>query len=107
VSDMSILSTTLFVIGAVTGISAFMFSMYKVAKRIDQAIGVDADGKTLSDRMSRVEHQLWENGGDSLKDQVNSIASSQTEIRAEMGIIKDLLIGTIEKPKKARVRKAS
>jgi len=107
VSDMSIFSTILLVVGTVTGVGAFMFSIYKIAKRVDQAIGVDSQGKTLSERMSRVEHQLWENGGDSLKDQVNLIANSQTEIKAEMGIIKDLLIGTVEKPKKARVRKAS
>ena len=106
-SNMSIMSTILLVVGTLTGVGAFMFSIYKIAKRVDQAIGVDSQGKTLSERMSRVEHQLWENGGDSLKDQVNSIASSQIEIRAEMGIIKDLLIGNIEKPKKARVRKAS
>ncbi len=106
-SDMSIFSTILLVVGTVTGVGAFMFSIYKIAKRVDQAIGVDSQGKTLSERMSRVEHQLWENGGDSLKDQVNLIANSQTEIKAEMGIIKDLLIGTVEKPKKARVRKAS
>jgi hypothetical protein len=104
---MSIMSTILLVVGTVTGVGAFMFSIYKIAKRVDQAIGVDANGKTLSDRMARVEHQLWENGGDSLKDQVNSIAIAQTEIKAEMGIIKDLLIATVEKPKKARVRKAS
>jgi hypothetical protein len=104
---MSIFSTILLVVGTVTGVGAFMYSIYKIAKRVDQAIGVDSQGKTLSDRMSRVEHQLWENGGDSLKDQVNLIASSQTEIKAEMGIIKDLLIGTVEKPKKVRVRKAS
>jgi hypothetical protein len=107
VSNMSIMSTILLVVGTLTGVGAFMFSIYKIAKRVDQAIGVDAQGKTLSERMSRVEHQLWENGGDSLKDQVNSIASSQIEIRAEMGIIKDLLIVNVEKPKKARVRKAS
>lgn len=106
-SDMSILSTILLVVGTLTGLGAFMFSIYKIAKRVDQAVGVDSDGKTLSDRMSRVEHQLWENGGDSLKDQVNSIASCQTEIRAEMGIIKDILIATVEKPKKEKVKKAS
>ena len=104
---MSILSTILLVVGTLTGLGAFMFSIYKIAKRVDQAVGVDSDGKTLSDRMSRVEHQLWENGGDSLKDQVNSIASCQTEIRAEMGIIKDILIATVEKPKKEKVKKAS
>ena len=104
---MSVLSTILIVIGGVTGISAFMFTIYKFAKRIDQAIGVDSDGKTLSDRMSRVEHQLWENGGTSLKDQVNSIEACQIEIKAEMGIIKNILIGSVEKPKVRKVRKAS
>lgn len=104
---MSVLSTILIVIGGLTGISAFMFTIYKFAKRIDQAVGVDPYGKTLSDRMSRVEHQLWENGGNSLKDQVNSIESCQIEIKAEMGIIKNILIGSVEKPKVRKVRKAS
>ena len=104
---MSVLSTILIVIGGLTGISAFMFTIYKFAKRIDQAVGVDSDGKTLSDRMSRVEHQLWENGGNSLKDQVNSIEACQIEIKAEMGIIKNILIGSVEKPKVRKVRKAS
>lgn len=104
---MSIFSTILLVVGTITGVGAFMFSIYKIAKRVDQAIGVDAEGRTISDRIGRVEHQLWENGGDSLKDQVNSIASSQSEMKGEMTIIKDLLMGTEEKPKKVRVRKAS
>ena len=82
-SNMSIMSTVLLVIGTITGIGAFMFSIYKIAKRVDLAVGVDSDGKTLSDRMSRVEHQLWENGGTSLKDQVNSIEACQIEIKAE------------------------
>ena len=46
-SNMSIMSTVLLVIGTITGIGAFMFSIYKIAKRVDQAIGVDAQGKTL------------------------------------------------------------
>lgn len=104
---MSVLSTILLVIGTITGVAAFMLSMYKIAKRIDQAIGADSQGRTLSDRMSRVEHQLWENGGDSLKDQVNAIQLCQTEIRAEMGIIKELLLSKSEKPKRAKVTKAS
>ena len=101
-SDMSVWSTILLVLGCITGVGGFMYSMYKIAKRVDAAIGVDSQGRTLSDRMSRVEHQLWENGGDSLKDQVNSIAKSQTEMAAEMGIIKDLLITAVSKPKKVR-----
>ncbi len=104
---MSALSTVMLVIGTITGVGAFMFTIYKFAKRIDQAIGTDSQGRTLSERMGRVEHQLWENGGDSLKDQVNAIQSSQVEIKAEMTIIKDILLATVEKPKKVRVRKVS
>lgn len=100
---MSVFSTVLLIIATITGVSAFMFSIYKIAKRVDQAIGVDADGKTLSDRMSRVEHQLWENGGSSLKDQVNDVQRCQTEINAKMGVIEGLLVALVEpKPKKAR-----
>lgn len=106
-SEMSVLSTVVFIIGGITAFCAFLFSIYKIAKRVDLAVGVDSDGKTLSDRMSRVEYQLWENGGSSLKDQVNTIEAHQIEIRAEMGIIKNILIGSAEKPKSKKVRKAS
>jgi hypothetical protein len=91
------------VIATISGVGAFMFSIYKIAKRVDQAIGVDGEGKTLSDRMSKVEHQLWENGGSSLKDQVNDVQKCQTEINAKMGVIEGLLLAMVEpKVKKAR-----
>jgi len=105
-SQMSVFSTIILVVGAITAVGAFMFSIYKIAKRVDQAIGVDAQGKTLSDRMSRVEHQLWENGGSSLKDQVNDVQKCQTEINAKMGVIEGLLIAMVE-PKPKRSRKAN
>jgi hypothetical protein len=102
-SEMSTLSTVLMIIGAISAVSVFMLSMYKIAKRIDQAVGVDADGKTLSERMSRVEHQLWENGGDSLKDQVNDIQKNQAEVNAKMGVIQEILVSMVEpKAKKSR-----
>jgi len=106
VSDMSIMSTILLVVATVSGVGAFMFSIYKIAKRVDQAIGVDEQGKTLSERMSRVEHQLWENGGSSLKDQVNDVQKCQTEINAKMGVIEGLLLAMIE-PKAKKARKAN
>lgn len=102
---MSIFSTVTLVLASITGVGAFMYTIYKIAKRIDSAIGVDAQGRTISDRMERVEHQLWENGGDSLKDQVNNIQKGQIEIKAEMTIIKDILLGSSAKPKKARLKK--
>jgi len=103
---MSIMSTILLVVATVSGVGAFMFSIYKIAKRVDQAIGVDEQGKTLSERMSRVEHQLWENGGSSLKDQVNDVQKCQTEINAKMGVIEGLLLAMIE-PKAKKARKAN
>jgi len=106
VSDMSVLTTIMLVIGTVTAVGSFMFSIYKIAKRVDQAIGVDAQGKTLSERMSRVEHQLWENGGSSLKDQVNDVQKCQTEMNAKMGVIEGLLLAMVE-PKPKRSRKAN
>ena len=105
-SDMSVLTTIMLVIGTVTAVGSFMFSIYKIAKRVDQAIGVDAQGKTLSERMSRVEHQLWENGGSSLKDQVNDVQKCQTEMNAKMGVIEGLLLAMVE-PKPKRSRKAN
>lgn len=103
---MSLLSTIALVTASITGIGAFMYSIYRIAKRIDSAIGVDSKGRTISDRMSRVEHQLWENGGDSLKDQVNEIQKGQIEIKAEMTIIKDILVGTSTvRPKKPKIAK--
>lgn len=100
---MSVLTTTMLVIATITAVSAFMFSIYKIARRVDQAIGVDSQGKTLSERMSRVEHQLWENDGGSLKDQVNDVQKCQTEMNAKMGVIEGLLLAMVEpKPKKSR-----
>jgi hypothetical protein len=100
------MSTILLIVATVSGVGAFMFSIYKIAKRVDQAIGVDEQGKTLSERMSRVEHQLWENGGSSLKDQVNDVQKCQTEINAKMGVIEGLLLAMIE-PKAKKARKAN
>lgn len=93
-----------------------LFAIYKVAKRIDQAIGVDKSGKTLSDRMERVEHQLWENGGSSLADRVNDIQKNTVKLTAEVDFLKDLTIGhkadellaieaEIVKPRATRARK--
>ena len=103
---MSVLTTIMLVIATISGVGAFMFSIYKIAKRVDQAIGVDDQGKTLSERMSRVEHQLWENGGSSLKDQVNDVQKCQTEINAKMGVIEGLLLAMVE-PKAKKSRKAN
>lgn len=71
-----------------------LVAIYKVARRIGDAIGVDSSGKTLAERMGRVEHQLWENGGSSLADRVNTIEAHVLKTSAEVELVKDIIIAT-------------
>jgi helix-turn-helix protein len=104
------LSVAALVGGAVTIIGA-LIAVYKIARRIDDAIGVDSQGRTISDRLGRVEHQLWENGGSSLADRVNKIEATASATATELSLIKEFIvtgtIATAEQPvKKVRaVRK--
>jgi hypothetical protein len=101
--------TALVVIVGVAG------TFYKIAKRIDAAIGVDSAGRTLSDRLEKVEHQLWENGGSSLADRVNNIEHHVIQLSTEVHFIKDLTLGihnstspnALVKPVRTRKKKAS
>jgi hypothetical protein len=109
--------------GAITSslavVFAAIFAVYRIAKKIGDAIGLDSRGRTLSDRLARVEHQLWENGGSSLADRVNSIGEHVTKTTAKLEVIEKILTGSIaleqaDDPKtkskivkKTRVKKAS
>lgn len=66
--------------------------IYKVATRIESAVGVDKDGKTLSDRMKKVEIQLWPNGGSSLADRMARVETTTVSNASELTLIKDLLV---------------
>lgn len=66
-------------------------AVYRLARRIDDAIGVDAKGRSLSERLERVEHQLWPNGGSSLADRVNDLCSQGVSTSAQLDIIRDML----------------
>lgn len=68
-------------------------AIYRVAKRIGDTMGVDAKGRTIADRLDRVEHQLWENGGSSLADRVNNIEKHVVKVSTEIEFIKDLTVG--------------
>lgn len=80
---------------AVTTIAVFTFRVYKIARRIDDALGVDKEGRTISDRLSRVEYQLFPNGGASLSDKINRIESEQRTMQGKIdtveGIVNTLL----------------
>ncbi len=80
---------------AITTISIFTYRVYKIARRIDDALGVDKEGRTISDRLSRVEYQLFPNGGTSLSDKINRIESEQRAMQGKIdtveGIVNTLL----------------
>jgi len=82
--------------GAISALCVFLYSVYKIAKRIDAAIGVDEQGRTLSDRMDKVEYQLWPNGGLSMADRVNAIDRTNNQMMTEVKIIKELVLGMID-----------
>jgi hypothetical protein len=89
--------------GAISALCIFLYSVYKIAKRIDAAIGVDEEGRTLSDRMDKVEYQLWPNGGQSLADRVNAIDKTNNQMMTEVQIIKELVLGMIDTTQQASV----
>ena len=92
-------------IGAVVGIVggglfllAFIYKIYKIINRVETAIGTDEQGRTMSERMDRVEYQLWENGGNSMKDQMNDQGELAKQTAVEVKFIKDILIQLIALP---------
>lgn len=105
-----IIFTVAAVITALGVIFGGVYATFRLVNRISQAIGVDSSGRTLSDRLERVEHQLWENGGSSLADKVNTIGDHVVKLSAETELIKDLVINTKTSPVrvvKTRQKKAS
>lgn len=90
---LEVIYTIAAVITALGVIIGSVIAVYRLARKIGDAIGVDRAGRTLAERLDRVEHQLWENGGSSLADRVNRIEKASTESTAELRIIKEILIG--------------
>jgi hypothetical protein len=107
---IEIIFTTAAVITALGVIFGGVYATLRVVNRVSQAIGVDSKGRTISERLDRVEHQLWENGGSSLADRVNVIGDHVVKLSAETELIKDLVINAKTEPikvAKPRIKKAS
>lgn len=100
------ISAAITAIGVIVG---GVVATYRVAQKINKSIGLDSKGRTLSERLDRVEHQLWENGGSSLADRVNSIESHAVKTSAELELIKNFLIPAqpAQPAKKTRLKKVS
>jgi hypothetical protein len=79
------------VVGALLVIAGALYKVYKIAKRIDDALGLDKQGRTITDRLGRIEHQLFPNGGSSLTDKINQIAFEQQGMKGELDAVKDIM----------------
>jgi hypothetical protein len=74
-----------------------IYKVYKIAHRIDAALGVDAKGRTVAERLGRVEHQLWPNGGSSLPDRIGRLEAAQEAQTGEIRVVRDLLTALVER----------
>ena len=88
---MDIIQMVSATMGAILVLIGGFVSIYRIAKRIDNSIGLDQENRTISDRMGRVEHQLWPNGGSSLADKVNELDRQSRETSGEVKVILNLL----------------
>lgn len=79
---------------------------YATARKFERILGKDEKGRTIADRLDRVEHQLFPNGGSSLADKVNCLSEDQAEIKqdmkaatAELKVVHDVLVAYISDKK--------
>lgn len=82
------------VVGAIGIIITFCYKGYKVIKRIDDALGVDEQGRTVSQRLTAVEGQLTMPDGRSITEKINAIEREQVSLQAQFGTLQRLL-GTL------------
>lgn len=93
------IAATITAIGVIIG---GIVAIYRLARRISDSIGLDENGRTISERLDKVEHQLWPNGGSSLADQVKIASDTSKENHIELKFIKEMLLtinpGYIQQP---------
>ena len=75
---------------------------YATLRKFERILGKDEKGRTIADRLDRVEHQIFPNGGSSIPDKVKCLADNQSEIKAdikqltgEVKVIHDVLVAYI------------
>lgn len=77
--------------GALIALGTLVNKVYKIAKRIDEAVGVDDQGRTLSQRLSAVEEQLKMPDGKTITEKINAIEREQVTLQAQVGTMQRLL----------------
>jgi hypothetical protein len=90
----------------VASIGTLLSVGYMTARKFEKILGKDSKGRTIAERLDRVEYQLFPNGGSSMADKVNCLSDDQAEIKAdvkqitgELKIVHDVLIAYISDKK--------
>ena len=65
--------------------------VYEFARRIEKSIGEDAQGRSISDRLNRVEHQVFPNNGGSLSDQITELSNTVNTLVGKTETIETML----------------
>jgi hypothetical protein len=73
-------------------------AVYTIVRRFEKLLGKDREGRSIVDRLERLEHQLYPNGGSSIVDKVDYIRRDQnkmkeqiSEISGEITVVRDIL----------------
>jgi hypothetical protein len=89
------LTTIYTIIGILLGLGGLSYGasrIFKFINRLSCAVGADKNGRTISERLERIEHQLWPNGGSSMADKVNHLTIESAETISDVRFIKKILV---------------
>ena len=83
-------------------LTAILSVGYITVRKFERILGKDQKGRTIADRLDRVEHQIFPNGGSSIPDKVKCLTDSQSEIKqnikeldGKVEVIHDVLVAYI------------
>ena len=75
---------------------------YATVRKFERILGKDEKGRTIADRLDRVEHQLFPNGGSSIPDKVKDLSNGHSELKQDIKeisgkveVVHDVLIAYI------------
>lgn len=74
----------------ITVIAGVWFFGYGMARKFEVIFKKDSKGRTLGERLDKIEHQLYPNGGDSMADVLNDTKSDVQEIKGQLKVLSDI-----------------
>lgn len=79
---------------------------YASVRKFERILGKDDKGRTIADRLDRVEHQLFPNGGSSIPDKVKDLSNGHSELKQDIKeisgkveVVHDVLVAYISDKK--------